>query len=438
MTAAPTISPTLNRPQAQFLDMPKKFRAFVAGYGSGKTWVGCSALAKHFYEHPRVNAGYFAPTYRDIRDVFYPTVEESVADWGLTARVRVGVHEVDIYRGRTALGTVMCRSMEDPGSIVGFKIGKALVDEIDVLPMDKANTAWRKIQARLRIKRDGLFPGADVTTTPEGFRFAYHVFKKAVRETPRLEGMFGIVHASTYDNEINLPEDYIPSLLASYPPQLISAYINGQFVNLKTGSVYQAFDREKNACSDRLQDGEIAYVGMDFNVGKMAAVIHVKRDGMPRAVDEIVNGYDTPDMIRRLKDRLWRHDGQGYQATRQVRVYPDASGDSRKSVNASKTDIALLKEAGFMVKAPATNPPIKDRVNAMNGMFSNAKGERRYFVNLDTCPTYAEALEQQAWAEKGEPDKTSGHDHVNDAAGYFIHSEYPIVRRSMGMIKTNL
>lgn len=438
MTTAPVIRPTLNRPQAQFLSLPQKFRAFVAGYGSGKTWVGCAGVARHFYEHPLVNAGYFAPTYRDIRDVFYPTVEEALADWGLTTRVRVGVHEVDVYHGRTLLGTVMCRSMEDPGGIVGFKVGHALVDEIDVLAMDKANTAWRKIQARLRIKRDGLVPGADVTTTPEGFRFVYTRFKKDVRENKALAGMFGLVHASTYENERNLPDDYIPSLLASYPPQLIEAYIDGKFVNLKTGSVYVNFDRTGNACTDTLQDGEIAYVGMDFNVGKMSAVIHVKRGGLPRAVAEIVNGYDTPDMIRRLKERLWRHDGKDFKATRQVRVYPDASGDSRKSVNASKTDLALLREAGFIVKAPATNPPVKDRVNAMNGMFRNANGERRYLVNVEMCPTYAEALEQQAWDDKGEPDKKSGHDHVNDAAGYCINFEYPIVHRSMGMIKTNL
>lgn len=35
------ISPTLNIPQARFLAMQHKFKAYVAGFGSGKTWVGC-------------------------------------------------------------------------------------------------------------------------------------------------------------------------------------------------------------------------------------------------------------------------------------------------------------------------------------------------------------------------------------------------------------
>ena len=427
---APVISPTLNKPQARFLNLKCKFRAFVTGYGGGKTWVGAGGLAKHFYEFPRVNAGYFAPTYRDIKDTFYPTVEESLSDWGLTTSIRAGDKEVDVRRGRLYLGTILCRSMDDPGSIVGFKIGKAQVDEIDVLAPDKAAVAWRKILARMRVKRDGLQNGIDVTTTPEGFRFVYNQFVKQVRENSVLAGLYGIVQASTYDNAANLPKDYIPSLLASYPPQLVDAYIHGKFVNLQTGSVYSAYSRKLNACADKIEPGETAFVGMDFNVGKMAAVIHVKREGLPRAVGEIVGGYDTPDMIRRVKEVLWTYEGGAFKSSRQIRVYPDASGDSRKSVNASKTDLALLREAGFIVCAPSANPPVKDRVNAMNAMFCNAEGQRRYLVNADLCPSYAEALEQQPWAANGEPDKSTGHDHLVDAGGYFIHHEYPLVRRT--------
>jgi len=402
----------------------------VAGFGAGKTWAGCAGLGKHFYEFPRVNAGYFAPTYPQIRDIFYPTVEESLADWGLTTKVRVGNHEVDVYRGRTYMGTVLCRSMEDPASIVGFKIGKALVDEIDVMTKDKAAGAWRKILARMRHKAEGLLNGVDVTTTPEGFRFVYEQFVKLPRANESLRGLYGLVQASTYDNEINLPSDYIPSLLQSYPANLIDAYIDGKFVNLQTGTVYSAYSRTENRCADVLKEGETIFVGMDFNVGKMAAVVHVKRDCLPRAVDEIVNAYDTPDMVRRLKEKFWRYDGRIYQPTRQIRVFPDASGGSRRSVNASETDLALLKQAGFIVCAPSANPPVKDRINAMNGMFLNAKGERRYLVNDALCPTYADSLEQQAWAANGEPDKSNGHDHATDAGGYFIHHEFPLIRRT--------
>lgn len=421
-------SPTLNVPQSQFLALPHKFRGFVAGFGSGKTWVGGSAICKHVWEWPRINSGYFAPTYPQIRDIFYPTIEEVAFDWGLKVKLKESDKEVEFYSGGRYRSTTICRSMEKPQTIVGFKIGHALVDELDVLPVAKAEHAWRKIIARMRYNVDGLKNGVDVTTTPEGFKFVYQQFVKRVREKPGLESLYGIVQASTFDNELNLPDDYISSLLESYPEQLIQAYLNGQFVNLTSGAVYHAYNRRLNGSQEERKPGEPLFIGMDFNVGKMSAVVHVKRLGLPHAVDEIMKAYDTPDMITKIKERFWLYIDGDYRPSCEIRIYPDASGGSRKSVNASETDIALLKQAGFIVIAPAANPPVKDRINAMNAMFCNAQGERRYRVNADRCPTYADCLEQQVWAESGEPDKSQGNDHAPDAGGYFIHKEYPIIR----------
>lgn len=423
-----TVKAGLNVPQHTFLTMPQKYRAFVAGFGSGKTWVGCTGICAHFYEHPKINQGYFAPQYSLIRDVFYPTMAEVAETMELRVKIKKGDHEVDVYSGSRYRGTVLCRSMDDPANIVGFKIGHALADELDLLADKKAEQAWRKIMARMRYKVHGVKNGIDVTTTPEGFKFVYRKFVKDLRDKAARRGQYGIIQASTFDNEANLPDDYIDSLLDAYTPELIRAYLNGEFVNLLMGTVYHQYDRKLNHCDDVVERGEPLFIGMDFNVGKMASVVHVKRDKMPRAVDEIMKGYDTPDMIRQIKERYWDYKDGDYLKTCEIRIYPDASGDSRKSVRASETDIQLLKAAGFSVSAPKANPPIKDRVNAMNAMFCNARGDRRYLVNEDKCPTYADCLEQQPWAENGEPDKSGDLDHPNDAAGYFIHKEFPLVK----------
>ncbi|QNQ20727.1 terminase [Kosakonia sp. SMBL-WEM22] len=422
------ISPTLNVPQAQFLAMPHKFKAYVAGFGSGKTWVGCGGICKGMWEHPKINQGYFAPTYPQIRDIFYPTVEEVAFDWGLKVQISESNKEVHFYAGRQYRGTTICRSMEKPATIVGFKIGNALVDELDVMPALKAQQAWRKIIARMRYKVAGLRNGIDVTTTPEGYKFVYQQFVKAVRDKPELATLYGLVQASTFDNEANLPDDYIPSLLASYPPELIKAYLRGHFTNLTSGTIYHQFDRRLNNCTDEEQLGEPLFIGMDFNVGKMAAIVHVKREGLPRAVRELVKVYDTPAMIKRIQEEFWRYEGGRYVASRQIYIYPDASGDSRKSNCASLTDIAQLREAGFSVMVNASNPPVKDRINSMNAMFCNALGERRYLVNVQRCPVYTESLEQQVWDKNGEPDKKTDNDHPNDGGGYFIVKDYPIVK----------
>lgn len=421
--------PSLNVPQAKFLALPNKFKAFVAGYGSGKTWVGCADLCKHHLEWPRVPSGYFAPTYPQIRDIFFPTIEEVAHDWGMTTRIKETDKEVHLFTGRKSRGVIICRSMEKPSTIVGFKIGKGLVDEIDTLTKVKAAVAWRKIIARMRVNKEGLPNGISVTTTPEGFKFVYDQFVKQLRDKPDLSDLYGIVQASTYDNELNLPDDYIPSLMASYPPQLIDAYLNGQFVNLTSGSVYPDFCRVGNHTDLTVQTGDALHIGMDFNVMNMTAIVFVIRDGMPHAVAEITGVRDTPTMAKMLKERYL---DKGHA----VSVYPDASGQNTSSKNASESDLSILRQNNFTVRVNSTNPAVRDRVNAMNGMILSATGERRLKVNTDQCPQFTEALEQQAYDKNGEPDKTTGHDHPNDAGGYVIAYRFPIVKPNTGVGRT--
>lgn len=414
--------PKLNLPQARFLALPHKFKGFVAGFGSGKTWVGCAGLCKHSWEYPHISAGYFAPTYGQIRDIFYPTIDEVAYDWGLSTKIHLSNKEVDLYSNGIYRTTILCRSMEKPSEIVGFKIGKALIDELDVMKTDKAELAWRKIIARMRYKEPGLLNGIDVTTTPEGFKFVYQTFVKKLRDVPELADMYAMVQASTFENELNLPADYIPSLLASYPPQLINAYLRGQFVNLASGSVYADFDRIKNHSNATMDGHEPLHIGMDFNVMNMAAVINVIRNGLPISVNELTGVRDTPTMAAMLKDRYPK---------RTITVYPDASGQSRKSVNASESDLSILRQNGFTVRVDTTNPAVKDRILSVNGMILNAEGQRRWKINTNNCPRLTESLEQQAYDKNGEPDKTSGFDHINDAQGYFLAKQYPIIKRTM-------
>lgn len=412
--------PTLNVPQSRLLQMPHKYRAFVSGFGGGKTWVGCGAICAHAWEWPGITMGYFAPSFPQIRDIFYPTIEEVAFDWGLKADIKSGNHEVHLFSGSQYRSTIICRSMDKPQNIVGFKIGHAMVDELDVMPALKAQLAWRKIIARMRYNVDGLKNGVDVTTTPEGFRFTYHRFVKSVRDKPELANQYGIIQASTYDNAANLPEDYIPSLLADYPPQLIGPYLNGQFANLSSGSVYPGFDRVHSHTDAKIEPGEALHIGVDFNVLNMHAVVFVVRNGEPMAVQELTKVRDTPAMARLLSERYKGHS---------VTVYPDASGQNTSSKNAGESDLTILKQHGLRISVGTRNPAVRDRVNAINAMLLNGEGVRRLKVNTDACPTLTESLEQQAYAPNGEPDKTSGHDHANDAAGYFIAQRYPIKPR---------
>jgi hypothetical protein len=405
--------PTANIPQARFLSLPHKFRAFVGGFGSGKTWVGCMAQCKHFLEHPGVDQAYFAPTYTHIRDIYYPTIRDVSETFGITTSIKLANKEVEFFRGRKRLGQVICRSLDRPELIVGFKVGHALCDELDTLKQDKARDAWRKIIARLRWGGAGVKNGVDVTTTPEGFRFVYDQFVVAVRDNQNLTDQYGLVQASTRQNAKNLNWDYISSLINTYPKQLQDAYLDGQFVNLTSGSVFNSYDRVKCRSFETIKPGELLRIGMDFNVTNMSAVTYVLRGDKWHAVDEMSGLYDTPEMIAAIRSRYRGHS---------IRVYPDASGGARKTVNASISDIGLLEQARFAVYADASNPRVRDRVIAANVAFDRGL----LYVNDTKCPEYTRCLEQLAYDKNGEPDKSSNLDHMTDAGTYPIVFEMPI------------
>lgn len=85
------------------------------------------------------------------------------------------------------------------------------------------------------------------------------------------------------------------------------------------GVIYYCFDRRENHTDETAQRGDVLHIGMDFNVGKMAAVVYVMRDGLPRAVDEFMDVFDTPAMIEAIQKKY-------SSENHQIKIYPDASG----------------------------------------------------------------------------------------------------------------
>lgn len=402
------IKPT--KPQFDYITSNELFPAMVAGFGAGKTEAAIKRAIIGKLQYPTLNRGFYEPTYDLVRMIAFPRFEEALSELNIPYKLyKSPLNYIEIENA----GKIFFRSMDTPSRIIGYEHADADVDELDTLKINDAEDVWRRIQSRNRqFKPDGMPNTIGVTTTPEGFKFVYKAWKKSPKEG------YKIIQAPTASNP-HLPDGYIKSMRDTYPQQLIEAYLMGEFVNLTSGTIYSSFNRKYNN-TNRVWDGkEPVYIGMDFNVGKMAAVIHVKDEGKPIAIDEISNGYDTPDVIKTIKSR---YDGAS------IIVYPDASGGSRKSINASKTDIAILEEAGFRVAANSKNPFVKERILAMNRAFCDNDGNRYYLVNVDKCPNYADCLEQQVWADNGEPDKTQNNDHMNDAGGYFIAYDYPVIK----------
>ena len=297
--------------------------------------------------------------------------------------------------------------MDNITRIIGYEHADADIDELDTLKTDDAAGAFRAILARNRqAKPDGSKNTIGVTTTPEGFRFVYQTWKKNPQEG------YELIQAPTSSNP-HLPKDYLDNLKKIYPEQLLAAYTEGHFVNLTSGTVYTGDSRDKNESREIAKADEYLLIGMDFNVTNMSAVIYKVVNGIWHAVDELSGVYDTPSMIRVINERYPKNP---------ISIYPDASGASRKTVDASISDISLLERAGFDIRVNKRNPFVKDRVMAANSAFENLT----VMVNSSKCPELVSNLEQLSYDKSGNPDKSANIDHLPDAATYPIAYELPI------------
>ena len=395
------------RPQAQFHQIKTKRRLFCAGYGAGKSEAMAQAVIMDACQSSQVLIGCYAPTYDLVRLITAPRIQEKLIDHGIPHKYNKA--ENVIYTSAPRWGDIILRTMDNPERIVGYETYRDHLDELDTLKFEHAKDVWTKVLGRNRQKPTDIpdaYNQVSAYTTPEGYKFCH--WRWVQNKSPEYE----MIQAPSYSNPY-LPADYIQGLRDTYPDALVDAYIEGRFVNLTSGTVYNSFDRNIHHTNETIQQGEPLYIGMDFNVQNMAAIVHVKRKGKPKAVAEQIGLYDTPSMIEAIK-----RDYEGHK----IYVYPDASGKSRKTVNASTNDLALLEQAGFIVNANSTNPSVKDRIVAMNNAFEHEE----YQVNTRTCPEYTKCLEQQAYDRNGNPDKEGGYDHANDAAGYFISMDYPV------------
>ncbi len=382
--------------QEDFLFSDAKHTILVAGFGSGKTEAAVTkACVKLMTTSQKLNVGYYLPNYPLINDIAVPRFSQFFDDH----KIKYKYNEAKKVFA-TKYGKILLRNMTKPETIVGYETFYSIIDEIDILPKNKAKAVFNKIIARNRqVCLKGQKNSIDLVSTPEGFNFLYNF---AVKEWTTDKCL---IKARTSDNPF-LPEDYISTLAAQYTEEELTAYINGEFCNLTSGTVYKSYKRDKYNTTRIALHNEPLYVGMDFNIEKMSAIVYVIDGGAMYAVDQIINKYDTADLANAIREAY---------PTNEIEINPDASCRARSSAGLSDYDILIDEKYNFNVNARRKNPEISHRIRAVNKSFEIGK----LFVNLEKCPDLADALEQQAY-DKGLPDKKSGVDHVLDAAGYAV------------------
>jgi hypothetical protein len=388
-------------------DSSTQILGISAGYGAGKTRALCAKAVMLAAANQGFIGLVMEPTIPLIRDIWQTDFEAFLEAYDIPYTFRASPlpeYMLHLPGGDTK---ILCRSFENWSRIIGLNLAWVLADEIDTVIPSIANKAFPRILARLRSGNVRQFGAA---STPEGFRWMWNTFGS---DDARARPDRHLIKMRTADNP-HLPPDFIERLEANYDPSLLRAYLDGEFVNLTTGQVYDRFDRNKHVQPDLPDtDREPLRIGIDFNVGNMSAVIGVRIGNGLLIIDEISGAHDTDALAAEIRRRY---------ADRRIYIYPDASGGNR-STNATQTDIAILESYGMSNQSPRANPLVRDRVAAVQAMLENGKGQVRLQV-APQCKRLTECLELQCYTDKGEPDKDAGFDHMNDALGYLVWREF--------------
>ncbi len=371
--------------QWEFITLQKRFKAYIGGVGSGKTYAGAAAALIEAASRPKTTGLVVAPTYPMIRDVVLPAVFK-LFPRAVVKRYLETKHELVLAGG----SKIIFRSADKPDKLRGLNLAWAWIDEAAYVP----RSLWDIVIGRLRDRRGSR--RAWITTTPKGRNWVWEVFVK--NPTPE----HGWVHATTYDN-VYLPEDYIKSLEARYKSEFFEQEVLGKFVKFE-GLVYKEFDESKHIV-DELPEFEEVVAGVDWGYTNPAVVLVVGFDSDGRAyvaeefyrrgvlIEQIV------EVAKKMRDR-WG-----------VRIfYCDPS---------EPTFIAQFQKAGLKA-VPASNDVIPGIAAVKSLLSSDA-----LFIHRSAQSTIDEILSYR-WKETkdGEmmdvPEKEN--DHAMDALRYAVYS----------------
>ena len=369
----------------------------VAGYGSGKTYIGALRSIYLSYINSPLPGMYVSPTHGLAEKTIVLTLKEIFQRSEVDYVFNQNKGEFRIYNWD---GIIWIGSGDKPNSLRGPNLSWAGIDE----PFIQKREVFEQMTARVR-HPEAVQSEIFLTGTPEELNWGYQLVNDSKIDV-------GTVNASTLDNPY-LPKEYKDSLLAAYSKEQVDAYVHGKFVNLTQGRVYKDFDREKH-CLNRETEGWEIGAGMDFNVDAMSCEIFAFTKKEIHVFDEIrLKNSGTYDMAEKLQEK--------YPG---IKIFPDSSASARKT-SASKSDHDILRQAGFQILSPRKNPPIRDRVNSVNRLL------RKELVTFTNCPYLIMDLERNVY-RNGEPDKSRDPEqtHSSDALGYAVNFLMPVKPRT--------
>lgn len=380
-----------------------RWRVVIAGRRFGKTHLSIRELCYHAKE-PNKEVWYVAPTYKMAKQIVWRKLKNKLQD--LNWVTKHNETELSLYLKNGS--TISLKGADNYDSLRGVGLDFIVLDEF----ADIDQAAWYETLRPTLSDKQGraLFIG-----TPKGIgNWAYEIYQNCQND-PASWASFTY---TTLDGG-NVPPEEVEQARKDLDERTFRQEYMATFETF-AGRIYYGFDRAANVKSWDKPIPNVIYIGMDFNIDPMSAVIAAREGDSLYVIDEIrLFSSNTQEAVAEIKSR--------YRSSK-IWVYPDPAGYQRKSSAGGATDITILHNAGFVVKAPRNHTPVRDRINAVNSRLCSSSGIRQLYID-PKCKYTIEGLERQTYKEGStQPDKDGGYDHMNDALGYMVDYLFPVKR----------
>jgi len=392
----------LTTPQKEVIECSARFRVLISGRRFGKTFIAINELAR-FARYPKKRVWYVAPTFRMAKQIVWSELLDRLDKHKWIKNTNHSDLTVTLKNN----STISLRGADNEQSLRGVGLDFLCMDEF----ADIKEMAWYEVLRATLSDKNGhaLFCG-----TPRGYgNWSYNLFTKKDED----ENWASFQYTTLQGGQV--PHAEIEQAKADLDERTFKQEYEASFVNY-AGNIYYNFDRVGNVIRKYERKTNVIHVGMDFNISPMVCVVAEIIHNKVYIFDEIqLFSSNTNEMADEIHNRYHGN---------HIFIYPDPACKQSRTSAGGRTDLSILKNAGFDIKVRNFHPLIRDRINAVNSKLQNTKGEKSLFI-ASNCKNVIKSIERQIYKEGSSvPDKTSGYDHFNDALGYMIEFLYPLKR----------
>ena len=399
----------LTKPQYQVCSSNKRFRVLISGRRFGKTYLTIVEMMKQASQ-PNQKIWYVAPTLKMAKEICWSDLKQLLSQYNWIEDINETTLTITI---RKTNSIISLKGAENFDNLRGSGINFLILDEF----ADIDKRTWTEVlRASISDKYSNgrvLFCG-----TPRGFgNWSYELYLKGQNDDPEWQSYQFTTLEGGMVSKQELDQARSDLDIRTFRQEFEASFEN------YAGQVYYNFHPSESVVKKDIDFARPLHIGLDMNVDPMSAcVAHIEKDKIYFVDEIVIYGSNTDEMCEEIKDR--------YGTKVPIIIYPDPACRQRKTSAGGKTDLSILQNAGFNVKAKFKHTAIRDRVNNVNARLKDFNGQRHIFIS-NSCKTILKGLQRQVYKENTNiPDKEEGFDHMNDAIGYLVDYVKPLTIRT--------